>query len=821
MRRAVRALPISFFFLLSLALTAPVLLSDGAFYFRDLLSHHIPHLELGARLWMSDGLPLWSSLFSCGEPHLANPQNLALHPIQFLYLMMPPHSAFAASLFLLFLLCGGGMYACARGLGASVASAMVAGAAFELSGFILSLGNLANLLAAAAPLPLLFLFAARVVMSIDPKPGFRGLVPRRAVCDLALAAMMFGLQILGGEPFIAALSFASLASLLPFVAAGTWRRRVAVTLSALVLIGTLGTLLNAATLVPAAAFLPETVRAWGFRPQWALQWSLHPSHLTEVLVPGVFGHPASSDSKTFWGSEWFDRGRPFILALGIGKVALLAAGAALWSNQERSDEPASPAGLNRAMLVRALGWSALGFTVLAFGRHVLFRLELLSSLQSIPLLRYPVRFFLIPTFAICLLSAFGVDSWLAGTRRSIWGRVALVGSGALALAAGVSGALGSGGSLTLEAGLGIAHALARSAFALGLVGAVLLFGTRLRQSHRFLGTALVILAIAEPLLSYGRLNPTAPSALLNRTPAAADWLRSEPGRFRIWRDNSPPLTQLASLPEPDLARTLWFRDTLHPSYGMPYGLSYALNRTGDETDTKRTATLAHRLAKEPPAVRARVFGLAGIRYLLAFEPAQGEELQNAAHFELPGPDLWLWRNRMWLPTARWVKEARFVSGGETALDLLLSQDHDPTTVVILETEQETSDAPDASRRKPFLPGRSPDLVAGQVEILEETSRYLKIRTLANEAGYLVLADQFSPGWEARVDGSEVPVLRADFLFRGVRVPAGRHQVEFNYRPLPVRIGLVLSLAALVTLAGLFGLGRLRAENPTSSPPLVL
>ena len=821
MRRVVRALPFSLFFLLSLALTVPALLGDQAFYFRDLLSHHIPHLELGARLWMSDGLPLWSSLFSCGEPHLANPQNLALHPIQLLYFMMPPLRAFAASLFLLFLLCGGGMYVCARGLGASVAAATVAGAAFELSGFILSLGNLANLLAAAAPLPLLFLFAARVVMSIDPQQGLRGLVPRRAMCDLALAATMFGLQILGGEPFIAALSFISLATLLPFVAAGTWHRRVAATLAALLLIGTLGTLLNAATLIPAAAFLPETVRAWGFRPQWALQWSLHPSHLTEVLVPGIFGHPASSDPKTFWGSAWFDRGRPFILALGISKVALLAACAALWSNQKRSDEPASRADLNRAALVRALGWSALAFTVLAFGRHALFRLELLGSLQSIPLLRYPVRFFLIPTFATCLLSAFGVDSWLAGARRAIWGRVALVGSGALALAAGVFGALGSGGSLTLEAGLGIVHALTRSAFAFGLLGVVLVLGTRVRQSHRFLGTALVVLTVAESLFSYGKLNPTAPAALLTRTPAAADWLRSEPGRFRIWRDNSPPLTQLASLPEPYLARTLWFRDTLHPSYGMPYGLSYALNRTGDETDTQRTARLAHRLAKEPPAVRARFFGLAGIRYLLAFEPAKGEELQNAAHFELPGPDLWLWRNRMWLPTTRWVKEARFVSGGEAALDLLLSRDHDPNAAVILETEQETSDAPDASHRKPFPSRRNLDLVTGQVEILEETSRYLKIRTLADEAGYLVLADQFSPGWEARLDGSEVPVLRADFLFRGVRVPAGEHQVEFDYRPLPARIGLALSLTALAILAGLFGLGSRRPEHPTSCPPPVL
>jgi hypothetical protein len=231
--RASRALPYFFFLGLSLALTAPALFGDRVFYFRDLLSHHVPHLELGARLWVDNGLPLWSSVFSCGEPHLANPQNLALHPIQLLYLSMPAHRAFAASLFLLFLLCGSGMYACARGLGASPSGALVAGSAFELSGFILSLGNLANLLAAAAPLPLTFLFAARVVMASDPRGGAKALLPRHAMGNLALAATLFGLQLLGGEPFIAALSFASLATLLPFLATGNWLRRVVSTLAAL------------------------------------------------------------------------------------------------------------------------------------------------------------------------------------------------------------------------------------------------------------------------------------------------------------------------------------------------------------------------------------------------------------------------------------------------------------------------------------------------------------------------------------------------------------------------------------------------------------
>ena len=54
---------------------------------------------------------------------------------------------------------------------------------------------------------------------------------------------------------------------------------------------------------------------------------------------------------------------------------------------------------------------------------------------------------------------------------------------------------------------------------------------------------------------------------------------------------------------------------------------------------------------------------------------------------------------------------------------------------------------------------------------------------APRAGIVVLHDLFYPGWEARVDGHKQPVLRANILFRGVEVPAGRHHITFSFRPL--------------------------------------
>ncbi len=65
-----------------------------------------------------------------------------------------------------------------------------------------------------------------------------------------------------------------------------------------------------------------------------------------------------------------------------------------------------------------------------------------------------------------------------------------------------------------------------------------------------------------------------------------------------------------------------------------------------------------------------------------------------------------------------------------------------------------------------------------------------------------VGDAWYPGWRARVDGVRRPVQELDSV-RAVRVDAGRHIIEFFYRPASVYWGAgltLLGLAAVVVLA---------------------
>jgi len=92
-----------------------------------------------------------------------------------------------------------------------------------------------------------------------------------------------------------------------------------------------------------------------------------------------------------------------------------------------------------------------------------------------------------------------------------------------------------------------------------------------------------------------------------------------------------------------------------------------------------------------------------------------------------------------------------------------------------------------------------------VQIVERSWRRIKIAAGTRREGILLLNDKFDSSWEAFVDGAPAPILLCNGVVRGVRVPPGRHEIEFRFRS-PYKASAILSYGVLVFL-GLWAAGR--------------
>lgn len=87
----------------------------------------------------------------------------------------------------------------------------------------------------------------------------------------------------------------------------------------------------------------------------------------------------------------------------------------------------------------------------------------------------------------------------------------------------------------------------------------------------------------------------------------------------------------------------------------------------------------------------------------------------------------------------------------------------------------------------------------KVEILEYGPQKVKVAVDVKAKGYLVLTDNYYPGWNVKVDGQRKEILKANTTFKAVEVDPGRHIIEFNYSSSTFVVSALLSIIGILLL----------------------
>jgi len=705
--------------------------------------------------------PLWNPLVGMGAPLLANYQSALIYPPHLLLLFVDPAWGSGLLVLLHLVWAGIGMALLARRLGMDRLGQCVAGLAFGLSGYLVARAGFFSINAAAAWTPWIVLAADRMAAALSESQEWRARI--RACIPLAV---VLAFQWTAGHAQTAWYSLVLLCAWVVWRSIGRdgWRR-LAVNCAGLVASGVSAFALAAPQLLPTLEYLDQSYRAQALDPEMALTYSFWPWRFLGLLAPSIFGSPASGD---YWGygNFWED-------AIYIGVLPLLLALFGFVRAIRRR-------GRHVGLTVFLTGVGAIAIA-LALGSNTPVFPWLFRTVPTFSLFQGPTRWMLLFVFGLALLAGAGASAWSKVNGRALyWSRLGTAGAGAVAGASWLTRLVLPDVEPTLVRAMSIAGIW------LFLAGALVLL--RRESANAWWTAAVGVVVMADVVIAGIGLNPMAASNLYRGTsvlagsvddghriyfpadleqPVKFDWA------FRFDRFDALDdwrMVRESGLPNVALLDSIPFAsnfDPLQPERWVEW--MKMLQRSGDPEPLLRLMDVGW-LAESRPSHDV---------------PVEYRRLDGGRRVRL-------------------IPEAHFVESGRAALSEVGNGNYDPEAVVIIE----------ARAGEPYPAGGGGG-TAGVVS--SEDPNTLTIDVDADGPTWLLLSDVWYPGWEARVDGVAHPIWHADYLFRAVPVPSGRHVVEFSYRPRSFLLGLILAAAGVMALAGAGLWSRARARNQADPP----
>jgi hypothetical protein len=709
---------------------------------------------------------LWNPWQNCGQPSFGISSTGILYPATLFYLLVDGDLALRLVTVANFLIAGLGAYGLGRELGIGRVAALCGALAFQLGSGSVDLNTWGPQMGAAYVwLPMAMLFCERLLRA----PTLGGAV------GLGLSLAM---SLLPGFPQVVVYAY-QLIALRVLWELGT--RRAAWSPRTIGLVGLgllLAPLLTAVHLVPGIEMAARSVRGAALKMNEMQPGSSYTWQTLRLQLAGRYDlfNPIVVIPAAAAGAWWCRRG-----TRRIGAFYLLA-------------------GILYVLL-------ALGEATPLFG---LYRRLPLGAL-----FREPGRFTWMSSFCLAVLCGLGVDALLHPTAAR-WGRLAAPAS-VVAAMVGLSAMTFTGllpmelvlGGVLIASGLAVAASarwrpLAALAMTVAMVLGLFLF--------------FPIFSAAQPAATASRFFPKArwgvavrnfpirrliDGAELTRETAA---LRRFAGRltpqdrsyFAYEQEDFSFMLKSASL------FSLASAQDYEPQAARRYGDYYILMRSGRRLDNLNQfyfPLLGQQMFQRP------LLDLAAARYVIV-----ANDVDPPAHFGNPplyplevSDDLrlTLYENPAALARARWVPAATVVADPVALLDRLARGRDDPRALLLL--EEPPADG--------FLGADTGTSDPATVDFTADEPEHVVLRVRAPARGFVHLADQYFPGWEVTVNGAPAPILRANYLFRAVEVPAGESVVEFRYRPASLRIGGAIStLTVLALIAAALWSRRTRAAR---------
>lgn len=718
----------------------------------DAKGQFLPQIQFLAQSIARGESPFWTPNIFAGHPQIADAQSLIFSPPFLLLALLDPAPGARAMDVTVYLVLAAGataFFLWLRGRNVAALPAFAGALGFAFGASMAWRNQHTGQLLSLAYLPFVLLFLDKALA-------------RSSVFNGAVAGLFAGLLVLGRDQ-VGLLCVYFLIAYLCYVLLQSADRAKAVksSLAPLTAGGLVGLAIITLPIVMTFLLAQESNRPT-IDFEGAGRGSLHPALLFTMVAPDVFG--SSGVQPDYWGPPSMYWQVPYLYIaqnmgqLYTGAVITLAVLWGLLSGLAFKGEKR----FYTAALFMAL--------VYALGRYTPVFAWMHAFVPGVDLYRRPADATFLIGFLASVLGALSLDALLKQRAHLTWPpmlAVALVlvfvfaTMIALAVQAGRLGAalphiLLPAALFTVAAGLiyALGRASGRAYMSEGLAAAIAIFTVADLAYSNGPGNATAL-----PPAHYDALEPNTQSALVKELKT-----RVEAGRSETRRDRVEIVGLGFHWPNATLSHNLE-----HTLGYNPVRLSW-INRALGANDT---TGLVEQKSFSPlyPSYRSPMANLLGLRWIVTGVPIDHVD-KSLKPGEWPLVERigegYLYENADALPRVLFAADAA-PADFEKMIETGQWPRTDFTQTVLLEAKDM---AASASGSRP----------AGSAKIASYTNTRVEVEAESPQGGYVVLNDAWHPWWFATVDGQETPVLRANVIFRAVAVPAGRHSVVFDFRP---------------------------------------
>ncbi|MEO7300300.1 MAG: hypothetical protein ABI042_17180 [Verrucomicrobiota bacterium] len=573
---------------------------------------------------------------------------------------------------------------------------------------------------------------------------------------------------------------------------------------------------------------------------WATQWSLPKMETLRVLIPGIFGYRmVTGDSqlyeKSYWGAiaqtpgyETSHQGLSRHSGSGeyAGIFVLLLSIFAIAQSFRKESSPFSAVEKRFVWF-----WFAIAFVSLlfAFGRHAPFY-QILFQLPYFSTIRNPIKFMHPFHIALLMLFGYGLESMVrlyfsnssqaAKTKKTSFEKKWIIAT-FVALGVIILGWMKYTAStqqiisylVKFDFQPGIAAQIAAFSqgevmwFVLFFAASVILIWAILRG--KFAGNLRVAGILATTLIVFDLSHADAPWIVYfnyqekyARNPVI-DALRERPYEQRVIGMLPFPVNDSLSMFQQYVYYTEWLQH-----HFLYYGIQ-AIDVAQEPRIAADNAAYRGKFMSAGLPGQLRLWQLTNVKYMFGLaggfadslnqqiDPekkrfkavmpfAVSQERQAGAFLvetNSTGPFALLKFDGA-LPRAKLFGNWQTLTNDVAALDKLGDPAFDPFQTVLVSSVIPAPEKTAATNSS-----------EGTVQFANYHPKRVTLTAEVKAPSVLLLNDKFDADWKVFVDGAEKPLLRCNYLMRGVRLDPGNHKVEFRFLP-PVNT-LYISIAALV------------------------